>query len=248
VVEVITGFAVAAGKEGGKWLDAILARRRNRKVASAAHLLYHAGIVVAELRGLRDRMQELFVPLAMFNPEDWDAERRRSWVDELQTFAQSGPAFGAMDEHASALRELPAEDAETFRDTIVELAANVTHLGETDWVSDRPSEAWQQDVAEYQAHGREEWGDATFQSGPGSPDVLIQNSLPALLWLVRHGEDRNEIERLRALARGLLVTRSRRADEKLADVVRQAEETFGKLTGRVVGRYPEIPIPTWATQ
>jgi hypothetical protein len=89
-------------------------------------------------------------------------------------------------------------------------------------------------------------GDAPFQSGPGSPDLLIQNYLPALLWLVRHGEDPEQITELRALAQGLLVTRSKRADKKLADVVREAEVTFGTLTGLLLRKYPDIPSPTWA--
>jgi hypothetical protein len=56
---------------------------------------------------------------------------------------------------------------------------------------------------------------------PGSPDLLIQNSMPALL--VRHGRDPDQVEKLRALARGLLITRSRRADRKLDDVVAEAD-------------------------
>jgi hypothetical protein len=103
VVAVSASFAFAAGKAGAEWLRAFLARRSNRKVAGAARLLYHSGVVVAELRGLRDRMDELFSPLAMFNPEDWDENRRSTWVEQLQTFARSGPAFGVMDQHASAL-------------------------------------------------------------------------------------------------------------------------------------------------
>jgi hypothetical protein len=248
-VELVAGagFAFAVVKAGGEWLAAILAERHNKKIYGAAHLIYHSGIVVAELRGLRSLMNELFSPLAMFNAEDWDENRRSAWVEKLQSFAQSGSAFGVMDEHAGALRKLsaPTEEVKALRDRLVELTVNVTHLGEAESTEVDSSEGWQRDVAEYQARGREEWGDATFQSGPGSPDVLIQSSMPALLWLVRHGEDVEQIKRLRALARGLLVTRTRRADKKLAGVVREAEVTFGELTGLLEDKY-KIPSPTWA--
>src|SRR5688572_6335560 len=130
-----------------------------------------------------------------------------------------------MNEHAKALAELepPTEAVSTLRDRLIELALNVTHLGEAEYLEAPTPDSWQRDLAEYQARGREEWGDATFQSGPGSPDVLIQNSLPALLWLVRHGRQAEEAKRLRALAQGLLVTRSKRGDEKLDGVVGEAE-------------------------
>ena len=242
------GFAYAVAKDGATWLAEFLARRRSRKVAAAANVLYDSGVIVAELRGLRDRMRELFVPLSMFNPEDWPKKRRSEWIEHLRTFASSGPEFGVMDEHATALSELEVpDDAAALSARLVELAANVTHLGEAEPAQAEPTERWLTDIGEYHALGRKEEGDALFRSGPGSPDVLIQNYLPALLWLVRHADEKHpeQLEALRKLAHGLLVTRTRRADRSLDDVVRDAETTFGALTGRLTRTYPEIPPPTW---
>jgi hypothetical protein len=78
------------------------------------------------------------------------------------------------------------------------------------------------------------------------PDLLIQNYLPALFWLIRHAEKPEEVEKLRELARGLLVTRTKRGDRPLHDVVWDADETFGKLTGLLRKEYSDIETPTWA--
>lgn len=191
--------AVSATREGANWIDRILTRRHSKKVAAAAHLLYNAGVIVVEMRGLRDQMKGLLRPLSLFNPTDWPEERRASWIEKLRSFAHDLPAFGVINQHAMALQQLsaPSKEIEELRDRLVELARNVTHLGEGDSVNrtrrtsgvDRRSSAqWHADVGEYQLKGREEEGDATFRGGPDVPDELIQMYLPALLWLVRHAD------------------------------------------------------------
>jgi hypothetical protein len=72
--------------------------------------------------------------------------------------------------------------------------------------------------------------------------------LPALLWLVRHADADHpeQVEALRKLADGLLITRSDRGDQPLEELVQETEIAFGRLTGLLTEKYPELPRPTWA--
>jgi hypothetical protein len=240
---------------GANWLDKILTRKHARKVAAAAHIIYYAGLIIAAMRGLREEMKSLLEPLRNFNPIDWPNERRASWIAELRAFAYRATTFGQMRGHAETLRTLtvePEEQVVPLRDKIVKLASNVAHLEELDQVGANPeigaraaALSWDAALAEYHRKGLEEEGGGTVIGGP---DALVQWYLPALAWLVRHADSDHpeQIKALRVLAHGLLVTRSERGDRPLQEVVQEAETTFGRLTGLLVEKYPDLPRPTWA--
>jgi hypothetical protein len=240
-------------------------------MAKAANAIKYAGLIVSELRGLRDIEKDLFVPLQKFNPVDWSAVRRGDEIQKLITFSAVLPAFGYMAQYASSLegtdltelvRALPAweseeEDPVILRDRLVELTWDVTsHVGDSAGtlsdddevyqnLQDRITELdWNSELAEYMRLGEEEEGAATIQAGP---DMLIQYYIPALVWLVRNA-DVDHMERVRALrklSRDLSRTRTRSDSVSLESVVGEAERILGQFIGLVEKAYPDIPSPTW---
>lgn len=238
--------------EGAKWLDAIRATRRSRAAVRAANVLYDAGAIVIALRAQRDRMHELLGPLRNFNPAQWPREKRQQAIEELLPFARSPQkVFDDMVTHELSLRQLdakPKERVNPLRDEIADLASNVTHVGapiEGEELKARAEQQhWASDLEDYVVAGQTRFGPVSEDLA--GPDTLIQRFLPALLWLVDEASDEKEIEALRRLADGLLVTRSKEGDVKLDDVVRKAEIAFGTLTGILLKQFPELPSPTWA--
>lgn len=265
-------FAPAAlAIDAANWVDKVVARRRGRRMAKAANAIKYAGLIVSELRGLRNIEKDLFVPLQKFNPVDWSAERRGGEIQKLITFSAVLPAFGYMAQYASSLagtdltelvKALPVweseeEDPVILRDRLVELTWDVTsHVGDSAGtlsdddevyqnLQDRITELdWNAELAEYMRLGEEEEGAATIQAGP---DMLIQYYIPALVWLVRNA-DVDHMERVRALrklSRDLSRTRTRSDSVSLESVVSEAELILGQFIGIVEKAYPDIPSPTW---
>ncbi len=255
------------------WVDRVITRKRDRRMAAAANAIKHAGLIVSELRGLRDYMKNLFVPLENFNPVDWPPERRTDEIQKLLMFSAVLPAFGYMAQYASALagadltelvKALPAgesddEDPVMLRDRLVELTWDVTHVGDSvgslsdeDEVNqslrDRVTELdWTAELTEYVRRGNEEEGDAIVRAG--SPDMLIQHFLPALIWLVRHADvdHMEQVRALRKLSNGLSRTRTRANSESLELVVGEAERILGHFIGLVEKAYPDMPQATWTS-
>jgi hypothetical protein len=265
-------FAPATlGNDAANWLAQILARRRARRANKAAHVVFYAGLIVGELRGLREHMKQIFVPLEHFSPMDWSAERRSKTIDDLIAFAHVVPAFGVMRQHVYSLQQvdlsdlvnaLPMvgrdQDPVELRDHLDALTYDVTHAGDAvgtepmpetgECVSGRVTElGWDVDLHEYLRLGREDIGDAIIEAGP---DELIQYYLPALVWLVRNAnvERPNQVVALRNLSRDLFRTRTQGGSQSLVALVQEAEDTFGKLVGLIQHAYPEIPYPTWAAR
>ena len=265
-------FAPAStANDAANWIDKVITRRRGRRMAAAANAIKHAGLIVSELRGLRDHMKSLFVPLQAFNPADWPPERRADHIQKLYTFSAVLPAFGYMTQEAYSLQSadltelvkaLPRksgdEDPVMLRDGLVGLVWDVTHLGDSiqsfsdedendQDIHDRVTELdWNTELAEYARRGVEEEGDANVQAGP---DMLIQYYLPALVWLVRDAgvEHMERVRALRKLSRDLYRTRTRSASASLELVVGEAERILGQFIGVVEKAYPDIPPATWAS-
>src|ERR671925_402944 len=89
--------------DAAKWVDMVIDRRRGRRMAASANAIRHAGLIVYELRGVRDSMKSLFIPLEAFNPADWSAERRADEIQKLLMFAAVLPAFWEMTQYAHSL-------------------------------------------------------------------------------------------------------------------------------------------------
>jgi hypothetical protein len=267
-------FAPAsAANDAANWVDRVIARRRGRRMATTANAIKHAGLIVSELRGLRNNMKSLFVPLEAFNPADWPPERRVEEIKNLIEFSAVAPTLGYLSQDAYALarsdltelvRALPAEelaeeDPVILRDRLVELTWDISHVGESAGVlsdedeiyqdlQDRVTElGWDTELDEYMRRGSEDEGGARVEIGP---DMLIQHYLPALIWLVRNADsDHMEQTRaLRKLARDLSRTRSRSGSVSLELVVREAESILGRFVGLAEKAYPEMPPPTWASE
>jgi len=255
---------VSATNEAANWINSILTRKRNKRIAAAANIIYNSGIIVIEMRNLRDRMKNLFGPLRGFNPTDWPADRRATLIGKLREFADRLPTFGTMVERAFALEQLtvqPVQEVVRLRDKIIQNAFDISHVGSkesTDQVGAatraeaqhrieaRASElGWHSDVEEYQELGRNEEGALSLGEGP---DLIIGYYLPALLWLVRNADADHpeQVAALRVLADGLLITRSNHGDQPLEELVQETEVEFGRLTGLLMKNYPELPRPTWA--
>lgn len=119
---------VSATNEAANWINSILTRKRNKRIAAAANIIYNSGIIVIEMRSLRDRMKNLFGPLRGFNPTDWPADRRATLIGKLREFADRLPTFGVMVEHAFALEQLtvqPVHDVVRLRDKIIQNALSI---------------------------------------------------------------------------------------------------------------------------
>ena len=177
-------FAPASlANDAANWVERVVAQKRGRRMATAANAIRYAGLIVSELRGLRNNMKDLLVPLQKFNPVDWPTERRADEIQKLITFSAVLPAFGSMVQYAYSLagtdltelvKALPAwesddEDPVILRDRLVELTWDVTSYagnpagtlsGEDEGcqdLQDRVTELdWNAELAEYMRLGEEE--------------------------------------------------------------------------------------------
>jgi hypothetical protein len=243
-------------------------------MATAANAIKHAGLIVAELRGLRNTMKSLFVPLQAFNPADWPPERRADEIQRLIDFSAVLPAFGSMAEQANALAqtdltklvkalpaaESPDRDPVLLRNRLVELTRDVSSNA-GGWVGELSDEDeiyqnlqhrvtqldWNRELQEYTRLGEEDEGGARVQRGP---DMLIQYYLPALIWLVRNAdmEHKEQVRALRKLSRDLSLTRTRSDSVSLESVVGEAERILGHFIGLVEKAYPDMPSATWTSE
>jgi hypothetical protein len=242
--------------EATRWIQSVLATKRNRKVGEAANLLYEAGVTVVLLRAQRERLNLALDPLRHFRPKDWPEERRTEAIASIRAIIHD-PArwYEVMNSHVGTLRQLTAEPKAKVRplcDIIEGSAVNVTHLGYA--IYDQPAEqadhAFMRDFRTYRESGvneRSSWADdVRSNANVVGPDALIRDSLPALFWLIENAQTEKEMDDLRRLADILLTTRSRHEDEELDQVVGAATYAFGELRGILLAEYPELPAPSWA--
>jgi len=223
------------------WLEGIRQRKHGREVDSAATVIYHGGVIVVYLRAVKDLCNRILRPLAHFNPADWPPDRRQDCIAELWDLQGDLPAFDEINIHVAALMSLtarPDPEVGRLRHQLVSLASNVTSLGR-DLTVPSQEPRWANQVARYRRIGEQEEG---YSTATGGADALIRDYLPALVWLVRtaSGRERDEIESLRVIAKGLAVTRSHGGDQELATVVTDAVTTFGRLRGILEQQFPEV--------
>jgi hypothetical protein len=241
--------------DAAQWLDDFLQRKQRKATIRAANMLYHSGIVVGSMRVQRDNMRALLLPLQNFNEVDWSTEKRSEWIRSLREFAYGLRDIEEISSNAYALSHLdvkPTESIRPLRDRIVDLAFDLTHAGRdrydaaptgADLRARAKEQEWLDAAARYEELGEKEARVPLFR--PGTPDLVFQYFLGALLWLVRNAKDAQTMDDLRKIAAGLLMTRSKARARPIDDVVNEALRTFGKLMGLLKNQYPELGEPRW---
>jgi hypothetical protein len=235
------------------WVRNARVAAKDRKQQRFAHVIEHAGVIVAGFRQLNARANRLLLPLAYFYPQAWPEDKRNQWADDLILFAHDDVILPRMRTSIAALRGLIPEidDHDTYDIAFEVLAVSVSLFSQDDTFRTADPE-----------------GEILFTDSVGKvlgnaeavfhPDMYIQDRLPELISLLRTATEEPEAEQLRELSKKLLgrsdpgariryragglIEPSRSA---IAPYAEYLQSLFGSLLTQQSRLFPALPSPDW---
>jgi hypothetical protein len=235
------------------WVRSARAAAKDRKQQRFAHIVEHAGVIVAGFRQLNARANRLLLPLAYFYPVAWSDEKRQQWADDLIMFAHDVVILPRMRTSIAALRGLipEIEDHDTYDVAFEILSVSVS--------------LFSPDSSPHSIFPDE--GEILFTDSVGKvlgnaesvfdPDAYIQDQLPELISLLRTATEEPEAGRLREMSKALLGGGGPRpgirnlsaptepSRSAIAPYAEYLQSLFGSLLTQQTRLFPALPSPDW---
>ena len=247
-------MAWTVAKDLAAWIGQARAAAKSKREQRYAHVVEHAGVLVAGLRRLNSRANALLLPLSYFDPSTWDMDRRETVATNLIRFAHEDEVLPRMRASLAALGPAIAalgtdEDASAPARSIFETVERLFVLpaprgqGDTAYGADAG-------VVLDRAVGREPpplWS----ETGGFFYDVeSLQPRLEIIIDKLRTATTSEETRMVRDFAALLLTAPADRhgvatSQGALATHAQLTQQRFGELLGFQQRWFPTMPPPDW---